>query len=107
MKLYASTPTQRFMRKCNELGVQWAIFSDEYGVWFSDEKHQFYDKNPNTVKNEEFRVLVESFDTKLRNYDEIWFYHNPGRFHKLYRRLLVNTKLKERVRLFTHLREIR
>lgn len=31
-KLYIATPTQRFMSKCKEKKVDWAIFSDLYGV---------------------------------------------------------------------------
>lgn len=34
-KLYTTTPTQRFMNKCKNKGVNWAILSDKYGVWFS------------------------------------------------------------------------
>lgn len=31
-ELYTATPTQRFMKKCKEVGVNWAIFSDLYGI---------------------------------------------------------------------------
>ena|SRR5207249_6837857 len=41
-RLYTATPTQRFMRRCKEHGVRWAIFSDHYGVWFSDEQREWY-----------------------------------------------------------------
>lgn len=84
----------------------WAIFSDLYGVWFPHAEHEWYEKDPNTVTEEEFKRLLEDFDEKLVNYDEIWFYYNPGRFHPLYQRLLRETKLKDRVKLFTHIREI-
>jgi len=107
-ELYSATPIQRFMRKCTERGVEWAIFSDKYGVWFSRDKHEFYDKDPNTIEigSDEFNRLVGDFDRKLRSYGEIWFYHNPGRFHRLYRGLLSTTTLRDKVRLFTHLSEI-
>jgi len=105
-KLYTATFIQRFIKKCKEKNVNWAIFSDLYGVWFPNIKHEWYEKNPDTVTEQEFRNLVNDFDQKLQNYDEIWFYYNPGRFHRLYKRLLQETKLKDRVRLFTHLREI-
>ena len=35
-KLYTAAPTQRFINECKNKGVNWAIFSDKYGVWFSD-----------------------------------------------------------------------
>jgi hypothetical protein len=105
-KLYTATFIQRFIKKCKEKQVKWAIFSDLYGVWFPDVKHEWYEKDPNTVTEPEFRKLLEDFEQKLGDYDEIYFYHNPGRFHRLYRRLLEETKLKDRIKLFSHLREI-
>lgn len=48
-KLYIATPTQRFMNKCKEKKVNWAIFSDLYGVWFPDIEHEWYEKDPDTV----------------------------------------------------------
>jgi hypothetical protein len=105
-KLYMATPTQRFMRKCSEKKVNWAIFSDLYGVWFLNEERGWYEKSPDAVTEQEFKVLINNFDDKLKQYDEIWFYYNPGRFHRLYKRLLQETKLKERIKRFTHIGEI-
>jgi hypothetical protein len=105
-RLYRAKPTQRFMNKCKERQVEWAIFSDLHGVWFPDAEHEWYEKDPNTVTEQEFRGLVSDFDQKLLKFDEIWFYHNPGRFHPLYKRLLQETKLKNKVKLFTHIRDI-
>jgi hypothetical protein len=68
--------------------VKWAIFSDKYGVWFSDNLHEWYEKDPNKVTEAEFNQLVNEFNKSLGQFDEIWFYHNPGRFHKLYKKLL-------------------
>jgi len=104
--LYTATPTQRFMNRSKEKQVNWAIFSDLYGVWVPNVTHEWYDKDPDTVREEEFENLLHDFDEKLRNYDEIWFYYNPGRFHSLYERLLQETRLRDRVRRFTHMREI-
>jgi len=106
-KLYTATPTQRFMKKCQEMKVNWAIFSDLYGVWFPDIEHEWYEKDPDTVADLEFNTLLNDFDEKLSNYDEIWFYYNPGRFHPLYKRLLQETKLKDKIKLFTHLIQIK
>ena len=105
-KLYTATPTQRFMNKCKAKNVNWAIFSDLYGVWFPDIEHEWYEKDPDTVTDQEFRNLVNDFDQKLQSYGEIWFYYNPGRFHPLYEKLLQETKLKDKVKRFTHIREI-
>ena len=105
-RLYTATPTKRFMRKCRERHVKWAIFSDKYGIWFPEERHRFYEKDPSRVQGKDFTVLLQSFDTRLRPFDEIRFYYNPARFHSLYKRLLRETKLRRRVRLFSHLEEI-
>ena len=105
-KLYAATSIQRFMNECEEKQVKWAIFSDKYGVWFPDVEHEWYEKDPNTVTEQEFTALMKDFEQKLGNYEEIWFYHNPGRFHPLYKKLLEETKLKEKIVLFSHKNEI-
>jgi hypothetical protein len=105
-KLYTATPTQRFMSKCLERKVDWAIFSDFYGVWFPNVEQGWYEKSPDAVTDKEFGSLVHDFDWKLEQYDEIWFYYNPGRFHPLYKRLLEAAKLKERIKRFTHIGEI-
>ena len=106
-KLYTATPLKRFIKKCNEQKVQWAIFSDNYGIWFPHEKHEWYEKNPKKVSEQEFMKLVKNFDEKLAKYDKIYFYHNPGRFHSLYRRLLKTAKAKDKIFLFSHIAEIK
>jgi len=106
---YAATPTQRFMRRCRERGVRWAIFSDYYGVWFSGEPREWYGDDvgdPDRVTEQRFRELLTNLDEQLQDFDEIYFYHNPGRFHRLYKRLLMETALKDRVIMITHLRDI-
>ena len=45
------------MNKCKEKKVEWAIFSDLYGIWFPSIKHEWYEKPPNTVTEEEFKKL--------------------------------------------------
>jgi len=105
-KLYTATPTQRFMNKCKEKEVKWAIFSDLYGVWFPNVEHEWYEKDPDTVTEQEFRNLLNDFNQELQSYDEIWFYYNTGRFHPLYKELLQETRLRNKVKRFTHIREI-
>jgi hypothetical protein len=99
-KLYTSKRIQSFMRRCKEQRVKWAIFSDLYGIYFPHEKHQWYEKSPDSVTLEEFSTLLKNFHKRIRVYDEIWFYRHPARFHKLYRRLLRNVRTKHNVRLF-------
>lgn len=104
--LYVSSKTQKFMRMCRQNGVYWAIFSDRYGVWLPHDCHPWYEKNPNRVTDREYAALLTDFERKLADFDAIWFYHNPGRFHRLYRRLLSETALRDRVHLFSHTAEI-
>jgi hypothetical protein len=94
------------MNECKNKGVNWAIFSDKYGVWFSNIQHEWYEKNPNKITEAEFNQLVSKFNKSLGQFGEIWFYHNPGRFHRLYRKLLKKTELKNKIKLFTHLDEV-
>lgn len=105
-KLYTSKRLQAFVRWCKERRVRWAIFSDLYGVYFPNEKHKWYEKSPDSVTPTEFRGLLKGFDKRLRVYREIWFYRHPARFHKLYRKLLRNTKLRRKVRLFKNVDRI-
>lgn len=105
-RLYTSPRIQRFIQRCRERNVCWAIFSDKYGVWFPDEIHLWYDKHPNQVTEEEFQNLLNNFNQRLQEYDEIWFYYHPARFHKLYRKLIKKTKLRKRITLFTHINKI-
>ena len=106
-QLYIATPTQRFMNRCNEVGVKWAIFSDYYGVWFSGEKNAWYGDDagdPNRVNDVKFRELVADFENKLAGFETIYFYHNPGRFHQLYKRLIEEVNVN--VILISHIGDI-
>jgi hypothetical protein len=105
-RLCTATPLQRFVNKCREKEVQWAVFSTKHGVWFPHEKHKWYEKDPGTVSESEFKELLKSFQEKLGNYEEICFYHNPGRFHSLYKKLVKEAKVRGRILMFTHLSEI-
>lgn len=105
-RLYTSRRIRVFMDTCKKKGVDWAIFSDLYGIWFPTVEHEWYEKSPDSVSDEEFRELVSDFDSKLREYDEIWFYYNPSRFHALYKKLVNVSRLRDRIRLFTHVANI-
>ena len=105
-QLYTATPLQRFINRSKQKRVNWAIFSDKYGIWFPYEKRKWYEKHPNKVTEQELKDLTVDFVKKLIDYDEIFFYYNPGRFHSLYKRLLKRVRQKLNVVLFSHLDEI-
>lgn len=104
--LYTSVKTQCFMRECKAKSVRWAIFSDLYGIWFPEDKHFWYEKKPDSVSECEFRALVADFDKKLNDYQEIFFYRNPGRFHRLYKRVINASRLKNRIVLISRKSDI-
>ena len=86
--------------------MKWAILSDKYGIWFPNELREWYDKHPNSVTSEEFLALRGNLEEKLSDFDEIFFYHNPGRFHPLYKKLLNSVKFNDRIVYFSHIDEI-
>lgn len=96
-----------FMDTCKGLRVRWAIFSDLYGVWFPEVKHVWYEKSPDSVTEQEFRTLLENFNTSLKDFGEIHFYR-PSQiyFHGLYRRLLRETSLADRIKIFSSIFDI-
>jgi hypothetical protein len=105
-KMYTSVMIQRFVERCQQERTDWAIFSDHHGVWFPHDRKPYYEKHPSRVNRREFQELLMNFDKNLRKYDEIFFYYNPGRFHRLYRKLIVKSMLSHRIVKFTHLNDI-
>jgi hypothetical protein len=97
-----------FMNKCMAKGVDWAIFSDKYSVWFPNIRHKWYDKHPDTVTEKEFKKLLSYFDSRLRKYNQIAFYHRgPRPLHGLYRRILKESGLKNRIKVINSVKMIR
>ncbi len=86
--LYTSPNLQKFIAWCIEENHDWAVFSDKYGVVFSGEHIQWYNKPPDTVTAEEFDQLLASFTTRLAGFDQIFFYHRPGETHPLFLRIV-------------------
>jgi hypothetical protein len=41
------------MNKCKCNNVNWAIFSENFGVWFPHVEHEWYEKDPDTVTESE------------------------------------------------------
>jgi hypothetical protein len=109
-RLYTGVKITRFINRCKHVGVNWAIFSDLYGVWFPHEKHGYYEKHPNDVTDAEFRDLLQESRDKLLRYDAVYFYgnHKSHYFHRLYKRLIEGLK-KEGVNIIkiTHIYDIK
>ena len=106
-ELYKATPTQRFMRKCTEARVEWAIFSDRYAFVFPDDRIAWYEKHPRTLTYVEKRRLFDGAFKVLEGYDEAYFYYNPGRLHSFYRELVSEMRKRGRnIREITHLSDI-
>ena len=107
MELYKATPTQRFMRRCTEAEVEWAIFSDKYAFVFPDDRIEWYEKHPSTLIDIEKRKLLDHAFEVLKNYDLVCFYYNPGRLHQFYRELVDEMRRRGRkIREITHLDNI-
>jgi len=105
-ELYTEDGIQVFMNACKSRGADWAILSDNYGVFFPNEKHAYYEKPPASITPEEEAVIIAQFNERLAGYDEIWFYVRPATFHPFYERVLKASALADRVRLFEKIGEI-
>jgi hypothetical protein len=107
LRLYQAAPTQRFMKRSSEVGVQWAIFSDKYGFVFPRDQILWYEKHPTTVTSSDKRKLFDDAFDVLQRYNVAYFYYNPGRLHPLYRELVQEMRRRGLdVLEITHLDEI-
>jgi hypothetical protein len=86
--LYTGQRVQAFMRRCITLKVPWAILSDKYGVVFPEDQLAYYDLHPDQLTRPAIRRLAQNFVEKLGDYQEVWFYRNPPRFHRNYQAIL-------------------
>lgn len=86
-KLYTNERIQKFIEKCEEVEADWAIFSDNYGIFFHDERQKWYDKPPSSVTDEEFEELIKSFEKELKDYDKVIFYRDLDDYPNLFNRL--------------------
>jgi len=106
-QLYQATPTQRFVRNCQQVGVEWAIFSDKYGFVFPNDRIQWYERHPSTVTPSEKEKLFNDANSLLQRYDLAYFYYNPGRIHPFYLELVREMRRRGRaVREITHLGDV-
>lgn len=108
LRLYKATPTQRFMQRCIEAGVAWAIFSDKYAFVFPNDKIAWYEKHPSTLSQAEKGKLFNDAFYVLKDYELSNFYFNPGRLHPFYQELVDELRRRGRnIREITHLNDIR
>jgi len=91
-ELYNSPRVQKFIIYCKQYNYTWAIFSDCYGLVFSNEKIRWYDKSPDCVTNREYESLLYMTLKKLTDYDVIFFYYNLDTYHLLYENLINDLK---------------
>ena len=88
------------MERCQARNVSWAILSDLYGIYLPNERHIWYEKHPDTVTSEEEKAVIQDFNAKLNLYDQIYFFIRIESFHPFYERVLKNTLLANRVKIF-------
>jgi hypothetical protein len=86
-RLYASPALIKFVDFCKRTQLNWAIFSDKYGVVFPEEKISWYSKPPDSVTEREFEQLLENFTTRLAGFDEIYFYQRTGETHLVFKEI--------------------
>lgn len=92
-ELYKSGRIQGFMKRCEEEGVDWAIFSDKYAFVFPSDRIGWYEKHPDNVSEKEKKQLFEKAFNTLSNYDYAYFCPSTGRVHHLYRELVNEMKM--------------
>lgn len=106
-QLYTSNRIQNFIQECKEAGAYWAIFSDQYGVWFPNEEHEWYEKSPNDVTDSEFAQLVSSSAKRLNKYDVYFFNPEDGELDALYQDLVKELKKRcVNITYFSNIEEI-
>lgn len=106
-RLYTATYLQRFIERCEREGVNWAIFSDRYGFIFPDDEIEWYEHSPDDVTGYEKQGLFKNALGQLEGYERVYFYHNPGRFHRLYRELFDYLRARGiDIKLISHLTNI-
>ena len=71
--LYTDAKLCQFMERCQQKNVRWAILSDLYGIYQSDDCRVWYEKHPDTVTPQEEEIIIQDCDSKLEGYDEIYF----------------------------------
>jgi len=91
-KMYTSDRIQKFINTCKDAGACWAIFSDEYGIWFPNEEHEWYEKPPEEVTKSEFNQLVVSSAKRLNKYNVYFFNPVKENLDKIYLNLIEELK---------------
>ena len=105
-ELYTEPGIQEFMTICKQTGVNWAILSDNYGIFLPGDRHVYYEKPPATVTPEEELEIIHQFEQKLSGFDEIWFFVRSETFHSFYERVLQSVSIQDKIKIFTDLHAI-
>ncbi len=88
-QLYISSRIVEFVNYCKQRKVDWAIFSDLYGLWFPNKKHEWYEMPPDFVTADDLILLLKDFLKRTKRYDIIYFYH-PAKWplHPVYQKVI-------------------
>jgi hypothetical protein len=105
-QLYTDEGLVTFMECCKSTGVTWAVLSDRFGVFLPTDQHEYYEKHPGTVTDEEETQIRLDLEQKLVGYQEIWFYIRPATIHPFYERVLRASALQQRLTFFSDLSQV-
>ena len=96
-QLYLSERIQRFIAYCRSQDLRWGIFSDLCGILFENDKQEWYDFHPDLVTPEHRQFLAKAFASTLSEFDTIWYYYDPETLHPLYRQIVDESGIANRV----------
>ncbi len=105
-KLYTDPGLLAFIQRCRQTESHWAILSDKFGVFFPWESHEYYEKPPASVTQDEENAIMNDLHTRLSEYGEIRFFIRRETFHPFYERVLMKGELAGRVIFFEDLEQI-
>ena len=105
-RLYTDPDLVRFMSRCKEAGLEWAILSDRYGLFRAQDRHAYYEKPPDTVSEDEEAQIAEDLRKGLSQFDTVWFYVRKASFHPFYERVLQKSGVIGKVKFFSDLTQI-
>ncbi len=105
-QLYTDESLVAFMERCKSSGVAWAVLSDRFGVFLPTDQHEYYEKHPGTVTEEEENIIRLDLEKKLDAYQEVWFYVRPATIHPFYERVLRDSNLHPRLTFFSDLNQV-
>ena len=85
--LYTSPALQRFIKFCKENNHYWAICSTKYGFVGAYDLIKWYNRPPDRVTEEDYKVLIRGLVKSLSFFDEVYFLQRPEDTHSLFKRI--------------------